>query len=275
MEQPVDVIIPAYNAAEWVGTAIESCLQPEVGRVIVVDDCSPDDGVTWQAIQTCASRNDRVLGIRLEGNGGQYVASNVALNYLREDCKFIGFQDADDIAEPERWKKTLAAFEAQPELDIVSGRDESINSDGSDHKPMQGRECRYENPDNPNDILDRRYGHVLTHGAMTIRRAVITALAGFEPSYGGSDTQFIVRAHFAGFRMKNLNTIMLRRRLHDNQATHNSSKDPTRNAYRQKQASEYIWWNMLKRQGRLKPHHLKIAPAQIPVADCTCEKEKI
>lgn len=265
MKQPIDVIIPAYKMGPWVAAAIQSCYQSEVGRIVSVDDNSPDDFATWKNIETCAREDERVVGVRLAKNGGQYVASNVAYGYCRPEAEYIAFLDADDISTPDRFKKTMAAFAEMSELDIISGRDESFNADGSEHKPMQGKECRYENPDYPTRILSRRYGHLLTHGAMTMRRKVMDELKGFESSYGGSDTQFIVRAYFAGFEMFNLNTILLKRRIHDKQATSNAPKDPTRNAYRQKQASEYIWWNMLKKQGRLTLDHLRIAPALLPV----------
>ena len=275
MKQPIDVIIPAYKMGPWAMEAIQSCLQPQVGRIVVVDDCSPDDFDTWKSIVKCANEDTRVVGLRLAQNGGQYVATNVAYQYCRPEAKFIAFHDADDIAVSDRFEKTLAAFTEMYEVDVVSGRDESFNADGSDHKPMQGKECRYENPDWPTRILARRYGHLVTHGAMTIRRRVMDELKGFEPSYGGSDTQFIVRAYFAGFEMRNLNAVLLRRRIHDKQATSNAPKDPTRNAYRQKQASEYIWWNMLKKKGRLTLDHLKIAPATLPVAMAINVSEKI
>lgn len=268
MKQPIDVLIPAYNMGSWVKEAIQSCLQSQVGRVVVVDDCSPDDLATWKAISECANEDPRVVGLRLAENGGQYVATNVAYQHCRPEAEFIAFHDGDDIATRDRFQKTLEAFAKMEKLDIVSGRDESLNADGTEHKPMLGRECQYQNPDWPTQILSRRYGHLVMHGAMTIRRRVMETLKGFEPSYGGSDTQFIIRAYFAGFEMRNLSAVLLRRRLHDKQATKNAPKDPTRGAYRQKQASEYIWWNMLKKQCRLTRDHLSVVPAILPIA-CT------
>lgn len=259
--QPVDIIIPVYKAAEWIKEAVTSCLQPEVGRIIIIDDASPDS--TPEACEQLAKDHKEVVAVLLDSNGGQYVACNTALAYLRPEAEFIGMQDADDLSHSNRFQISLDYLKDNPEIDIVGGRMESIRADGSKPETVSpGKGFSFENPDNPNNILKGRYGHVLTNGVMTLRRAVMDTLRGYEPSYGGSDTQFIIRAYYAGFKMHNINNKVLGyRRIHGNQCTTNAMSDPERNAYRQKQAGEWLWWQQLQKKNRLKSHYLQVLPA--------------
>lgn len=250
------VIIPAYNCEKWIQDSVESCLQPEVCRVVVVDDCSTDG--TWNVLKQLANR-DKVSAYRLDQNCGQYVATNRAIRELSgQDFDYYAFQDADDISAPDRFAKTLRAFEGDPSVHIVSGQMAGMNADGTP-AASKGNKNSYENPDDPCLVLSKMFGHLLTHGVMTCSKEVIEVLGGFEPSYGGSDTQFIVRAYFAGFKMRNIPELLGYRRHHEAQATHRSSADPERQGFRNRCQGEYMWWKQLQKKGRLREHHLRSA----------------
>lgn len=90
----VSVVIPAYNAAEFLGEALESVLaqtyQPL--EVIVVDDGSEDE-----TPQVAAAYPGRVTYVRKQ-RGGPGSARNAGIRAASGE--WIAFQDADDIWTP-------------------------------------------------------------------------------------------------------------------------------------------------------------------------------
>lgn len=99
-EKPrVTVIIPAYNAASVISTALDSLLAqtwPNL-EVLVADDCSTDD--TAAVVDEYTTKDARVGLIRAKANGGPYVARNLALGAASGD--FVTCHDADDWSHPE------------------------------------------------------------------------------------------------------------------------------------------------------------------------------
>ncbi|MEZ5955081.1 MAG: glycosyltransferase family 2 protein [Hyphomonas sp.] len=112
----VTVIIPAYEAAEFVGDAVRGCLaQQDVSlEVIVVDDGSK---VSSEAAVLAAANGDaRVRFERLEVNSGPSAARNRALELARGE--FIAVFDADDAMVPDRLSRMIGAAEAL-QADVV------------------------------------------------------------------------------------------------------------------------------------------------------------
>ncbi len=109
MQQPTfSVVIAAYQAAEFIGNAIESALaqEPPPLEVIVSDDGSTDD------LAAAAARfGDAVRLIRIE-HGGKAAAKNAGAAVARGD--FLAFLDADDRYLPGRLKAIAAAIEREP-----------------------------------------------------------------------------------------------------------------------------------------------------------------
>jgi glycosyltransferase involved in cell wall biosynthesis len=90
MSMSISVVIPAYNAAEYIGRAIDSVLaqthRPD--EIIIVDDGSTDD--TCGAV---AAYGSQVLLIRQE-NAGASAARNAGINAAKSE--WIAFLDCDD-----------------------------------------------------------------------------------------------------------------------------------------------------------------------------------
>jgi len=105
---PVTAIIPAYNAAEYVGDAIRSVLEqtliPE--SVLVIDDGSTDD--TPRVLETFG---DRIRVIRQE-NRGLPGARNTGIRAAT--TPLLGFLDADDAWLPDMVAEQVSEFAAQP-----------------------------------------------------------------------------------------------------------------------------------------------------------------
>ena len=88
----VSVVIPAFNAAETVGAAVESALGQTLTdiEVIVVDDGSTDD-----TLARLAAINDSRLRVVRADHRGVAHTRNTGLDHARGE--FITFLDADDL----------------------------------------------------------------------------------------------------------------------------------------------------------------------------------
>nr|WP_294170632.1 glycosyltransferase family 2 protein [uncultured Sphingomonas sp.] len=106
----VSVIIPAYQAAGFVRSAINSALaqtRKDI-EVIVVDDGSSDG--TWDKIVACADHDPRVVPLRQPCWAGPSSARNAGI--LRAQGKWLALLDADDLYSPLRLEHLVAAAEA-------------------------------------------------------------------------------------------------------------------------------------------------------------------
>lgn len=110
----VSVIVPAYNAADHIGTALQ-CLIDQTWRnveVLVVDDLSTDD--TAAVVSEFSRREPRIKLIRAEANRGSYVARNIALS--EASGEFVTTHDADDWSHPRKLEIQARYLQAHPKV---------------------------------------------------------------------------------------------------------------------------------------------------------------
>jgi len=90
----VSVIIPAYNAADGIGTAIESIREQtwENLEILVVDDCSTDN--TREVVKSYVEKDSRIKLLSTLENSGAYTARNIALQAATGE--FVTINDSDD-----------------------------------------------------------------------------------------------------------------------------------------------------------------------------------
>lgn len=117
-EFKVSVIIPFYNAREFIARAVESALaQPETGEVLLIEDGSPDGG-----LEVCQSLAQKYSRVRLfQHPNGQNLGPSASRNLgiLNAACPYIAFLDADDYYLPGRFQKTAEVFAASGRVDGV------------------------------------------------------------------------------------------------------------------------------------------------------------
>ncbi len=119
-ENKVAIVMPLFNDAAHIGRAIECAVAQQMPagvtlEVIVVDDCSKDDGAA--IADDYARRFANVRLIRLASNGGPSVARNAALK-VTDAAWFTPF-DSDDVMLPTRIANLLERGRTQ-DLDIVA-----------------------------------------------------------------------------------------------------------------------------------------------------------
>lgn len=96
----VSVLMPTYNCASTVSTALESLLAQTWTNleIIVADDASTDE--TARVVQSLAARDGRIRYIRLPKNQGAYMARNAALQVAQGE--FVTTHDTDDWSHPQK-----------------------------------------------------------------------------------------------------------------------------------------------------------------------------
>ncbi len=110
----VSVMMPAYNAAEFIRAAVESVLAqtyPKWELVIV------NDGSTDETGAILAQFHDPRIRIFEQANAGEAAARNRALSEAQGE--FMAFLDADDQFLPEYLSQALTYLLAHPQRDAV------------------------------------------------------------------------------------------------------------------------------------------------------------
>ena len=107
MEQElVSIITPMYKGAAFVAETIESVLAQSYKNweMIIVDDCSPDNGAGIAEVRKFTS-DSRIKLIESKENRGSSGARNIALHEAKG--RYIAFLDSDDIWHPSFLEKQL------------------------------------------------------------------------------------------------------------------------------------------------------------------------
>jgi glycosyltransferase involved in cell wall biosynthesis len=127
------VIIPAYNAGQYIRATILSAMQQERCdlEIIVVDDRSTDN--TAAIVAELARDDPRVSLLALPRNGGPSVARNAGIMAARGD--WIALLDADDSFVPGRLA-TLIALGEQKRADMVADNLLLVEQSDGSEAPM-------------------------------------------------------------------------------------------------------------------------------------------
>ncbi|MBQ0037977.1 MAG: glycosyltransferase family 2 protein [Clostridiales bacterium] len=109
----VSVIMPAYNAARYIETAITSVLRQTYTdwELIVVDDCATDG--TADIIHRLAAQDTRIVFLRNAVNRGVSYTRNYAISQARG--QWIAFLDSDDLWREDKLEKQLALTQKHPD----------------------------------------------------------------------------------------------------------------------------------------------------------------
>lgn len=114
----ITVVIPVYRGKDTLPAALDSALQQEeTTRVILVNDCSPED---MDAVVAPYLEDGRVVYLKNPRNMGAAESRNRGV--AAADTEYIAFLDADDIWEPGKLKKQLALLEETGAVLCCTGR---------------------------------------------------------------------------------------------------------------------------------------------------------
>ncbi|MCE7054128.1 glycosyltransferase family 2 protein [Algoriphagus sp. AGSA1] len=106
----ISVIIPVYNAADFVKVAVDSALsQPQVEEVILIEDGSMDD--SFNECKRVAASNPKVRLFCHDNHHNRGVSASRNLGISKASFEFIAFLDADDWYNEGRFKKDEQMFQ--------------------------------------------------------------------------------------------------------------------------------------------------------------------
>jgi glycosyltransferase involved in cell wall biosynthesis len=209
MDAPrVSVLMPAYNAVPYVRHAVASVLAqtyPDF-ELIVVDDGSAD-GTADSCLEAfgCDPRC-RVIS---RPNTGIVGALNEGFT-AAEGTDYIARMDADDLAEPDRFRQQVEYLDTNPDCVAVGCRALAIDPD---ENPIG----LLDNPPSHDEIealLFRGQGGAIPHPGVMVRKAALARVNGYDPRYQlAEDLDLFLRLGEIG-RLANLPEVLLRYRLH-------------------------------------------------------------
>ena len=125
----VTVVLPVFNAANYLAGAIESILEQDYSdfKLLVIDDASADEsGVIAREFSL---RDPRVEVLSHKQNVGPAVCMNEALAVCRGD--YVARMDADDVAFPNRLGKQVRFLDERQDIDVLGCAMRLISADGS------------------------------------------------------------------------------------------------------------------------------------------------
>lgn len=188
----VSVIIPAFNAANYLRAAIDSVLaQDWPGLDVLVVDNDSSDGTA--AIAASYGAPVRCLQSKPPG---QPATTNTGIRHAGTD--WLAFLDADDLWTPGKLQRQFREFEDHPELDAVFGH--AVNFSGAEPRP--------------GDCISEEMPAPLP-GTLLIRHEAFERVGYFDESFTiGSIMDWYLRARESGLCMRILPEVFLYRRVH-------------------------------------------------------------
>ena len=208
------VIIAAFNAEAFLAEAIHSVLAQSrpVAEIIVVDDGSAD-----RTAEIAAS----LPGVTLirQMNAGPAAARNRGLAVATGD--YVAMLDADDLWPPDRQEVLAGLLDREPSLGVVIGSQTLLIEPGAElpNWVPEGDPDSFKPTDLPRPT-----------GSFLARRLVFDQIGVFdERMRHAEDTDWFVRVRDSGIGVLIIDDVVLRRRIHGSNLTHDS--DAQRRAF--------------------------------------------
>ncbi len=168
----VTVVIPTYNAINYLPKALESLLHQTFTNfeVIIIDDGSTDSTAQWLGNLT-----DSKIEITVQTNQGVAVARNLGIAKAKGD--YIAFLDSDDLWEPTKLEKQVQCLEANPDVGLVNTWIEYIDEQGNHLSIVQA-------PEAVGNVWNRAIAEnlILCGSVPLIRRSCFETVGVFDPN---------------------------------------------------------------------------------------------
>jgi glycosyltransferase involved in cell wall biosynthesis len=191
----IGVVVPAYNAADYLAAALDSLLAQTLPDwvAVVVDDGSTDG--TGAVARAYAAREPR-LQVISQPNRGKSHARNAGLARLPESCRYVMFADADDVMAPRALEVLAERLAATPGAVGAFGYSEWIDPAGAplqpgehprrqdDRRAVAGKTLVDVPKGAPADFRNLVVGcPIVPAGAALHRRGAVEAVGGFDPAW--------------------------------------------------------------------------------------------
>lgn len=167
----ISVLIPSYNYAKYLPSALDSILNQTCQdfEIVIVDDGSRDD--TEKVIQPYLK--DKRIRYFYQKNGGPAKALNNALQYAGGE--YVAFMDADDWWYPEKLTEQKRVLDGQPNISLCYSNMAYMDYTGKLYGPLL--ENHSENND-PRELLLNCY--IKSPSCVMVRKSVLDKAGAFK-----------------------------------------------------------------------------------------------
>lgn len=192
-ELKVSVVVPARNAAHWLGECLESIRRQHPHEIIVVDGCSTDDTVQIA----------RSFGARIISDEGRGLPAARMMGARNASSSIVALIDADVVLPPGSLKQLLAEF-----------------GEGGFDGLQFGLASESDGPGYWGSALAWHHNHSRVRTwfgvcATLMRREVLLSV-GFDDNFrSGEDIELKIRMEDAGYRLGVSPTTVVRHRFAD------------------------------------------------------------
>ncbi len=223
----ISVVVPAYNAARFLGETLESLTAQTEERweCVVVDDGSTD--TTFAIASGFAERDARFRALQVD-HGGSSHARNEGFRASVRGTSYVTFMDSDDAWLPHAFATLLERLEQDDRLAGCHGLAELVDAEGTRYAPgeyaeagrnrlgLEGRRLVRWPLDRPTTFDVLVNGNVLfPPGLLLARRDVYERAGRFDESLAGpEDWDMLIRLSRFG-DLAFVNDVILLYRRHD------------------------------------------------------------
>jgi glycosyltransferase involved in cell wall biosynthesis len=202
MKITVTVVIPAYNASEFLAETLKSVLQQTFTdfEIIVVDDGSKDN--TTDIVHSFSQQDSRVKLIS-QKNQGVSIARNTGIKNAQGE--FIAFLDADDLWLPHKLALHIQHLNNNPNLGMSFARVEFMSFDGKLTGQRSSSRLK-------NITLQHLYEENLavTPSNTVFRRAILEKIGGFDSDLSGfADAELFLRVGYQGCEVEGISQVLV------------------------------------------------------------------
>jgi glycosyltransferase involved in cell wall biosynthesis len=195
-EVVLSVVVPNYNHASYLSTALNAILAQKVlpDEIVIVDDGSTDD--SRSLIEHWISREARIRAVFNLSNRGAIASINRGLELARG--KYVCLMAADDLAYPNFFSEALAALRNAPDVALCCAEAHVQSMDSPQQKPelrpviRPSHKLRSFLPLETRRLL-RYNDHFVMPIATVFRRDLVMAEGGFDPELGSMADSFLSR----------------------------------------------------------------------------------
>lgn len=224
----VSIVIPAYNASNYLAEAIESALEQTYDNteIIVVNDGSADDGKTEE---TALAYGNKIRYFRKE-NGGSSSALNYGIRKMHGE--WFSWLSHDDLYYPDRIEReihlleSLDTDEGSVRKHIVFCGAELVRADGSrlnkpGRKKLERLSAKLEGMENNALLVAGQMGDYNFHGCgCMVHKSVFDAVGMFDEKLKLlNDADMWFRIYSAGYRVHFVPEVLVKGRVHAKQVS--------------------------------------------------------
>jgi glycosyltransferase involved in cell wall biosynthesis len=201
----ISVVIPVFNAAQFITKAVDSALkQKEVKEILLVEDGSNDNSLEICRQLTQNHTIIRLLQHRDHKNHGASASRNLGL--IHAQSEYIAFLDADDFYLPDRFIKDFEIFNKFKDADGVYNAvgTEFISQNETDYKKIHPEMLHTIKKEVEPSVLFPgllsvidNFGFISLDG-LTIKKSILSKMNQLflEDLFPGEDTEFLIRVSY-------------------------------------------------------------------------------